>query len=414
MRVLVAGGGIGGLSLAQGLLRRGIDVAVVERDRDVAATAGYKLHLGVRAVRALRELLAPEMVEVLLASSVSSHGFSLAVTDHRGRRLVRATEPEHGVSLDVDRTTLRLILAEGLGDALQLGLSLVGWRDASDGVVGHLDDGRELQADVLVIADGANSLLAKQRAGRPMSRPCGMWGVAGFSAWGSVSADARALLTGEPLLAVGPGGTGLFASRHDPAGEAAVCSELPSLTRTTEPSVIWGLLVAGAAAASWQIRRGAGARDQAAGVLRQHGWAERLSDLVVASAPGTVSSFRLHAADPTAIAPWRASRVTALGDAVHAMPPTGGQGAATAIMDAHVLARRLDDARLGRCTPVVAVHDYETEMRPRAARAVQDSLEPLTWIRGAATPVGSLVLRTIAPLAAGVVAASATLRGIRA
>lgn len=413
MRVLVAGGGIGGLALAQGLRRRGIDVAVVERDRDVAATAGYKLHLGVRAVRALRELLTPEMVEVLLASSVASHGFSLAVTDHRGRRLLRATEPERGVSLDVDRTTLRLILAEGLGDALQLGLSLVGWRDASDGVVGQLDDGRELQADVLVIADGANSLLAKQRAGRPTTQPCGMWGVAGFSAWGAVSADAQALLAGEPLLAVGPGGTGLFASRHDPAGDAAVRSELPRLTRTTEPSVIWGLLAADADAASWQTRRGAGARDQATGLLRQHGWAARLSDLVVNSVPGTVSSFRLHAADPTAIAPWRASRVTALGDAVHAMPPTGGQGAATAIMDARVLARRLHAARDGHCTPVVAVHDYETEMRPRAARAVQESLEPLTWIRGAATPVGSLVLRALAPVAAGVVAASETVRGIR-
>ena len=57
MRVLIAGGGIGGLALAQGLVGRGIDVVVVEPDVDLERTGGYKLHLGPKAVEALATLL---------------------------------------------------------------------------------------------------------------------------------------------------------------------------------------------------------------------------------------------------------------------------------------------------------------------------------------------------------------------
>ena len=47
LRVAVAGGGLGGLCLAQGLARAGSDVTVYERDAGLAARPqGYRLHLG--------------------------------------------------------------------------------------------------------------------------------------------------------------------------------------------------------------------------------------------------------------------------------------------------------------------------------------------------------------------------------
>jgi 2-polyprenyl-6-methoxyphenol hydroxylase-like FAD-dependent oxidoreductase len=56
LRVLVIGGDLGGLCLAQGLRRAGISVAVYERDSSpVARTQGYRFHMDARGEQALRE-----------------------------------------------------------------------------------------------------------------------------------------------------------------------------------------------------------------------------------------------------------------------------------------------------------------------------------------------------------------------
>ena len=50
LRVAVAGGGLGGLCLAQGLLKAGVDVTVYERDTQLAAwRQGYRLHVDAPA-----------------------------------------------------------------------------------------------------------------------------------------------------------------------------------------------------------------------------------------------------------------------------------------------------------------------------------------------------------------------------
>jgi len=57
----VAGAGLGGLCLAQGLLRAGADVTVYEREASLATRRqGYRLHLDARAGLALAAALPPE------------------------------------------------------------------------------------------------------------------------------------------------------------------------------------------------------------------------------------------------------------------------------------------------------------------------------------------------------------------
>ncbi len=69
LRVAVAGGGIGGLCLAQGLLKAGIDVTVYERDAHLAVRRqGYRLHADGRAGRALEQCLPPESFAVFQAT----------------------------------------------------------------------------------------------------------------------------------------------------------------------------------------------------------------------------------------------------------------------------------------------------------------------------------------------------------
>lgn len=397
----MAGGGIGGLALAQGLHRAGVDVAVVERDDDAATRAGYKLHLGAPAVSALRELLTPTGYERLLGSAVATTGFAIALRDHRGRLLLRAREPEHDLSLDVDRATLRLVLSQELHGAVRWGTRCTAFEQDGDGVSLQLDSGESLVGDVLVIADGAGSRLATALAGHPTSQPTGLIGIAGRTSWDVAPAATRALLASTPTLAIGPDGTGLFATSHDPVARAAARTPL-AMAATVQPVAIWGLVALAAGLPADVLDR---APDQllrvAAERLRRSRWSSPLVELLELATPEEVAAFALHAADPLRIAPWRASRVTALGDAVHAMPPTGGQGAATAILDAADLSSRLHGVVADDVTPVVAVHDYEHAMRPRAARAVAESVEPLGWIRTGATPLGSRAFRALAPVVAG-------------
>lgn len=408
MRIVVVGGGIGGLTLGQGLRRRGFDVVVVEKDRDLACTGGYKLHLGTTAVAALRGLLPPTLLELLLSSAVGTPAFRLAVRDHRCRLLLLAADDGgDGTSLDVDRITLRLVLAEGLGDCLLTGRRAVGYQDGADRVIVELDDGNSLEADVVVAADGPGSMFTDKLAGQVTARPTGLVGVAGRTRWADLPVPVRDLLSTDPMLAVGPGGCGLFATAHDPVGSPAIRG-FRSLSSTKEPIAIWGLIATDdllppqlGEVRSRQLL------DRSCELLEQRGWSPTVGALLAASIESSVGGYRLLAADPTRIAPWPAGRVTALGDAVHAMPPTGGQGAATAIRDAALLTERLDAARRGECTVRVAIHDYEEAMRAYARVAVRESLQPVRWIRATATSLGSAVARGALPgIAAGHFAAS--------
>src|SRR5262249_31682431 len=64
LRVLVIGGGIGGLALAQGLRRAGVSAAVSERDRSLASRLqGSRVHISPGGSRALHECLPPHLFD---------------------------------------------------------------------------------------------------------------------------------------------------------------------------------------------------------------------------------------------------------------------------------------------------------------------------------------------------------------
>src|SRR4051812_42086717 len=68
-RVVIVGGGLGGLCLAQGLHRAGVNVTVYERDPSpVTRHQGYRIHIDTRGEQALRECLPPRLFELYLAT----------------------------------------------------------------------------------------------------------------------------------------------------------------------------------------------------------------------------------------------------------------------------------------------------------------------------------------------------------
>ncbi|MGG7569451.1 FAD-dependent oxidoreductase [Streptomyces sirii] len=181
MRVVVVGGGIGGLALGAGLRRRGFEVAVFDRDTDVAATGGYHITLDERAQSALRELVAPEIMQRLLASASALRLRDRdAFWDRRGRLLGRGPDLSGDSSIDVDRITLRMLLAEEVGDDLHLGRTVSDVGQGDDGVPRVLfTDAAPVSADLVVGADGTHSLVAQHLAGGRTNSPAGIIGFSG-------------------------------------------------------------------------------------------------------------------------------------------------------------------------------------------------------------------------------------------
>jgi hypothetical protein len=117
-KVIIIGGGTGGLCLAQGLKADGIAVDVFERERTpIDRRAGYRLSISPTGNRALEECLPETLFQKLVMSSARpSRGVS--VLDERLKPLLTVDLPESDPkSVDcerpISRIALRRILVQG-------------------------------------------------------------------------------------------------------------------------------------------------------------------------------------------------------------------------------------------------------------------------------------------------------------
>ena len=85
MRVLIIGGGLGGLCLAQGLVKAGVEVTVFERDRTRAERLDrYRLHVSPAGSRALRACLPDSAWQAFLLGAGEAEGGFGFLTDGAG------------------------------------------------------------------------------------------------------------------------------------------------------------------------------------------------------------------------------------------------------------------------------------------------------------------------------------------
>src|SRR6266567_6016285 len=172
LRVLVIGGGLGGLCLAQGLRKAGVDVAVYERDAGLATrTQGHRIHIDSRGEQALRECLPPSLYELFLATRGQSSRSIIVFSVVDGQLQEGAIQPfpESGndefvtVGSAVDRLTLRQILLAGLDDIVHFNKAFARYEQQEDGrVCAYFTDGTRASGDVLVAADGVSSRIREQ------------------------------------------------------------------------------------------------------------------------------------------------------------------------------------------------------------------------------------------------------------
>jgi 2-polyprenyl-6-methoxyphenol hydroxylase-like FAD-dependent oxidoreductase len=398
VKVAVAGAGIGGLCLAQGLVRAGLEVTVYERDRALACGGqGYRLHID--AEPALRTCLPPDLYELCVATS-GRPGTAVTVVSKSLRPLRRIeTGSPPGPTprpTSVNRQTFREILAARLGGVIEFGRACTGFEQDRDRVTVQFSDGSSAAADVLVGADGIGSPVRRRYLPHALVHDTGIVCLYGRT---PLTAQTRPLLPApvrDGFTAVRGGGIGMAVGLLDfrePPPRAARRIAPDVRLSPAEPYLMWA--VTGAA------RRLAGRHGQLGGLFPAdlhaadlhaadlhaadlhaadlhaaalhavRRWHPDLVRLVELAAAGETSLISVRTAVP--VAAWPASRVTLLGDAIHAMSPARGSGAGTALRDAALLAGELAAAARGEKALVHAIGDYERQMIDYGFAAVRAS-----------------------------------------
>src|SRR5262245_56116800 len=159
-RVIIVGGGIGGLAAAVSLRRAGVEATVFERAAELGEV-GSAFFVWTNGMRALQEMGLADQVEALgdqiEHSEYSSRSGKLLAEWQCGDVARRLGAP----NVAVPRSDLQRVLAEAARDALVLGRECTGVTQDDSGVTARFADGGEEQGDVLVAADGINSVVAE-------------------------------------------------------------------------------------------------------------------------------------------------------------------------------------------------------------------------------------------------------------
>jgi len=398
MRVAVAGAGLGGLCLAQGLRRAGAEVSVYERDNHLAGRGqGYRLHVDARAGLALQECLPPELLAAFQAICGQA-STRLTVVSERLRLLKEDTTGDPAadpyapatLSTSVDRLTLREVLATGLDEAVEFGREVIGYHAGGDGVRVHFADGRDAEADVLVAADGVYSAVRRQY----------------LPAAGSADTGGRCIYGKTPLLpatrkllpaALEAGFTAVIGGKLGMATGLVRFRNRPEQVPGVRLSPAGDYLMWGLSADRGQF----GVPDDtllAMSPADLHALSARLigswhPDLRGLHAMADIEeTFATRIRTSPVIAPWPASRVTVLGDAIHAMSPAGGSGANTALRDAAELCRALTAAAGGEDI-TTAIGQYEHHLRDYGYAALTASARAEAERGALRNPVSSWLFR---------------------
>jgi len=349
-KAVVVGGGIGGLTAAVALRRRGWDATVLERAASLEPL-GAGLALAPNAVRALDSIGLGDPVRDLAALQGP-----VGLRRPDGRWLVRGDAsmvgPEPTVLLH--RSQLVDLLRDALDDgAVRLGTTVAGVdpggpaERATVRVRARDGEEAELSADVVVAADGIDSPV---RTALFSGHPGPVY--AGVTAWRFVTPEPVAV---EPAETWGRGSVVGLTPLADGRVYCYLTATLPEGTRFT---------------------------DEIGELQRRFGhWHPPLRALLDGLDPAALLHHDLRwLKEP--LPRYDVGRVALLRDAAHAMPPNLGQGGAQAIEDAVVLAARLRGTPSGGELVSPALAAYTAARKGRTQRVARMSAQvgaATTW-----------------------------------
>jgi 2-polyprenyl-6-methoxyphenol hydroxylase-like FAD-dependent oxidoreductase len=375
LHVLIAGGGLSGLALAQGLIKDGHTCEVFERDADDSRKVGYYLHMNADGGEALRRCLPEDLFELYAETSrrTDDRAGSFVLDDqlHELSSQPHLGPPNGGERphTGVHRRTLRSILRARLGGSFHPGQAVLGYRETPDGVSVTLADGGTADGDVLVGADGIRSAVRRQRLPGTAVIDTGVRGLGVYGRTpltpGLAEQMPPHLFDGVIIAADRKGSRLLIAvyrPRQRPGDAAAVIAPDVTLEPVDDYIMISCSVAPGTvipSPAEWTAGTPAMLRDAMLAAIE--GWHPVARALVADVDLGSIFVIPFGFLEPAP--PWEPSRVTLVGDAAHAMLPTLGLGANLALRDAAHLLDQLSAAARGEVGLVPAIGTYEEEMR---------------------------------------------------
>ncbi len=350
-KVLIAGGGLGGLTAAICLTRAGFDVEVYEQAPELGEV-GAGVQLSANAVRVLMDIgLEPD----LEAQAVKPAAYEFRMFDTaeviQQIPLGEGYVERHGVPYyTVHRADLHEMLVRRLRalkpDAVNLNARAIGYAEDEDGISLRLSDGRRIGGDVLVGADGIRSQIRAQIVGDVKAH------YVGDVAWRFIvpvdrlPAEYRDSTDRSTEIWVGP--------RRNAVVYFLRAGALVNFVGVVEYGD-WE-------EESWTVRRPWS--DMKADFV---GWHPRIQAII--DAADREQCFRWALNDRAPIINWSTERATLLGDAAHPTLPYLAQGACMAIEDGAVLARCLER----RAEPAAALELYQRNRVDRTAKIVTES-----------------------------------------
>lgn len=389
--VAIIGGGPGGLTLAQGLKRNGIETAVFEKDQArTDYVQGFRLRLRQRGLDALERNLPRYLFDTFLATLGRAPDTNILLNE-KFERLdedgSNAEADDTHIEKSVSRITLRQILLTGLNDIVHYGKVFSSYVEQPDGsIVAHFENGSSIHANVLIGADGEKSPVRQQLLPGIQTYDTGVRRLAGkITLARAADHDISPLLLDFNANIKPTSGHGLMVTSHrvDPrayrkygliGSDDETHRHIQGLHfNNTTSYAWWNTAYATGELASDDVLSRLGGQELIELLLSKVGhWHPGILDLIRYSDPSTVALLRVRSSRPPQ--PWQTSRVTLLGDAIHSMTYFRALGGNTAIYDAGLLVGELVKAKHGEKTLLAALSSYETAMLQHGSEAVRSSL----------------------------------------
>ncbi|KAF2488549.1 monooxygenase-like protein [Lophium mytilinum] len=367
--ILIVGGGVVGLTLAQALKKASIPFQIYERDPSLATSDGgwgITVHW---ALTALESCLPPDLFARLKDIQVDPQQ---GIKD-TGRFLfldLATAEPRYVIPpskrMRINRKKLRALLTEGLEKEIHWGKNFASFDSISnDEVIVKFEDGTEARGSLLVGADGSSSRTRRALMGAEEAKlyqlPVRFMGVTVRM----TPEEVKPLREIDPLLFQG----------CLPATGAYLWFSMLS-TPEVNGSSGDGEYYEGQLNMSWLVKTAEDevpttARERMVKMKQMAQPFEKRLKKVVDDIPDDTEVLEIKLQDwPTRKWDNRSGTVTLVGDAAHAMTMYRGEAFNHGITDAAKLSERLAEAGINGGSFEDAVNAYEEEVRERTGPAV--------------------------------------------